>query len=1047
MNTLNRRLAAISVCLLGIAVPPAWAANFVVTTNADSGTGSLRWALQQAALTPLSMDTITFNLPANELTISPLTSLPNVFYTNLDARTQPGYAGAPIVRIDGSSNTSVTSQHGFGLGNNGLVAGFSIVNFRDYGILSIASAATPAVTMANYIGVQPDGVTAGPNGVGIWVNNTASIIGGVGAGLGNVISGNTNAGIDLWTSATDNHISNNYIGTTADGLAALPNGTHGVHVRGTANLIGDVNADERNIISGNTESGVYIENANNAVLGNWIGLNVAGNALPNKHGVLTYGNGTRIGDGVQPGGGNVISGNTLHGVYARFVDGVFVEANRIGTDPTGLLDRGNGGQGVYIDASTNASIGGASASFRNVICGNGSGVYIGGVPPHASVATANVERNYIGLGIDGTTAIGNDNGILTYAGEIAIANNVVSASTSRGIYLRGGDLVIEDNLIGTNAAGTSARANGTGIDAGDATKMHLERNIIAGNGSGMSISGALVEATIVDNRFGVTAADAKLANTGSNIRVVTAKPGLVIGAPGKGNRIGASLRGIYLDPTSEGVIIQSNYIGWIPGTPGKDIGHTETAILGAGSNHQIGGSAPSERNVISKNTSTGIHLGGSGHRIQGNLIGSDPSGTPAIGNRNGVVLDDAFNVLLGGTGNEANYIRNNQDAGVRVRGQGVAMLSNRIYGNGQIPIDLIGVAGPEANDSGDLDPGTNGLQNHPIIESASISGANTLIQGRLEARPNANYTVQFFSAAACHSSGLGDAQGLIGTTNVLTNGLGAADIFYTGPTSTGAVSATATDALGNTSEIGNCVTIGAVSAGQFRFTQSIFWGYEINGVLNYQVTRSGGSFGATSVTISTQNQSAIAGSDYTAVTQTIQFAPGETLKSGSIPLADDGVIEGYETFLVNLSNPTGGATLGASTQATAYIVSNDSGTIRVSSSDITISEPASGQAMAVFTVTMDAHVGERTVSFTTESGSATTDVDFIATSGELVFAEGETSKTISVPVKADAVIENPEYFLLRLSETETDVGLVDTVYYANIENTGGAPTLFNDSFE
>ena len=119
----------------------------------------------------------------------------------------------------------------------------------------------------------------------------------------------------------------------------------------------------------------------------------------------------------------------------------------------------------------------------------------------------------------------------------------------------------------------------------------------------------------------------------------------------------------------------------------------------------------------------------------------------------------------------------------------------------------------------------------------------------------------------------------------------------------------------------------------------------------------------------------------------------------------------------------------------------------MSSSDITISEPASGQAMAVFTVTMDAHVGERTVSFTTESGSATTDVDFIATSGELVFAEGETSKTISVPVKADAVIENPEYFLLRLSETETDVGLVDTVYYANIENTGGAPTLFNDSFE
>ena len=80
MSPFIRTIAfTITAGLLGAASQPAHAANFVVTTNADSGVGSLRWALQQAALTPLSMDTITFNLPANALTISPLTTLPKFF--------------------------------------------------------------------------------------------------------------------------------------------------------------------------------------------------------------------------------------------------------------------------------------------------------------------------------------------------------------------------------------------------------------------------------------------------------------------------------------------------------------------------------------------------------------------------------------------------------------------------------------------------------------------------------------------------------------------------------------------------------------------------------------------------------------------------------------------------------------------------------------------------------------------------------------------------------------------------------------------------------
>lgn len=995
MNLLSFTVKS-AIGLLAVALQPALAATFVVTTNADSGDGSLRWALTQAAATPLTSDNISFNLPAGQLTISPLTNLPNVFYAIVDARTQPGYAGTPIVRLDGSSNTSTPSQRGFNIGNNGLVAGFSIVNFRDYGIVSIGSATGIAATVGCYVGLQPDGFTAGPNGIGIWVNGLQSIIGGVGPTFRNVISGNTNAGIDIWTSASDIQVSNNYIGTTANGLAALPNGTHGVHVRGTANLIGDVNVDERNIISGNTAAGVYIEGANNSVLGNWIGLNAAGNALPNEFGVLTYGNGTHIGDGVQPAGGNVISGNTNTGVFARFLDGLLIEANRIGTDPTGLLARGNTSAGIYIDTSTNVSIGGAAASYRNIIGGNGTGMRFSGVNPDQSVSTATVQGNYIGVGVDGVTAVGNDTGGYVVAGDITFTSNAIAGNVSGGLVFYG-DL-----------------ANGP----------------------------------VLDNRIGVSPSDAKLSNGGYNIRVISAKPGLTIGAPGAGNRLGATLRGIYLDDTSNGVIIQSNYIGWIPAPTSRDIGHSQTAIFGGGRNHQIGGNTASKANVISKNGATAINLGGSGHRIQGNFVGTDAAGTAGLGNRDGIDLADASTVLVGGLNSgEGNVIRNNSDSGVRIRGQSVSVLSNRIYGNALMEIDLIGLPdGPDPNDSDDRDAGSNGLQNYPVIESASISGANTLVQARLRSLPNQSYKVQFYSAPACHGSGLGEGTTLLGTVDALTDATGTADIFYTGPSTTGTVTATATDAAGSTSEFGNCLVIGALTTGQFRLSNALYYGYENTGEIVVQVTRSVGAFGPASVTLGTQNNTAIAGLDYTAITTTLAFAAGEVTKVVRIPLLMDSVTEGNEVFLVMLSSPTAGATLGLA-QATATIVNSDPAAILVTSSDIGVSEPVSGQAMATFTITMSPHTAERTISFLTQDLSATAGTDYVATSGNLVFAAGETSKTVNVPINADALSEQAEHFRLRLGTSEPDVGLAGTYYYATIDNTGGVAILFEDGFD
>ena len=154
-----------------------------------------------------------------------------------------------------------------------------------------------------------------------------------------------------------------------------------------------------------------------------------------------------------------------------------------------------------------------------------------------------------------------------------------------------------------------------------------------------------------------------------------------------------------------------------------------------------------------------------------------------------------------------------------------------------------------------------------------------------------------------------------------------------------------------------------------------------------------------------------------------------------------------DVTMVLLSNATGGASVSPVDITLANILQLDPNVLRVEGADIGISEPVSGEVMAVFTVTMDDHDGDRTLSYTTEDGSALAGSDYTATSGSLVFATGETTKTVSIPVKADGILENPETFSLVLTETEADLHFNVMRLYATIENAGGVPILFKDSFE
>ena len=225
----------------------------------------------------------------------------------VDATTQPGYAGKPVIELDGSLAANINGLTIFAGGST--VRGFAMNRFTGTpnGFI-VLSGGGGNVIQGNYLGTNLAGTAGfplasqGSYGVIIF-GSSNNVIGTDGDGSndaaeGNVISGTNTAGILIESGSpslpsNNNVIAGNLIGTSADGNAALANGRMGVFLlSGTGNRIG-TNSDgvsdaaERNLISGNLEGGVYLGGDANIVAGNLLGTNLAGAAaLPNRSGVI-----------------------------------------------------------------------------------------------------------------------------------------------------------------------------------------------------------------------------------------------------------------------------------------------------------------------------------------------------------------------------------------------------------------------------------------------------------------------------------------------------------------------------------------------------------------------------------------------------------------------------------------------------------------------------------------------------------------------------------------------------------------------------------------
>jgi hypothetical protein len=199
--------------------------------------------------------------------------------------------------------------------------------------------------------------------------------------------------------------------------------------------------------------------------------------------------------------------------------------------------------------------------------------------------------------------------------------------------------------------------------------------------------------------------------------------------------------------------------------------------------------------------------------VQGNHIGTDPTGTIALGNNDRAIHVGGGNNVIGGVnpgeGNVIAYTTNVGGTGDGVYlpfSEGNVIRGNSIFGNAGLGIDVMPAGSPEGvtpNDPGDVDTGGNDMQNFPLFTSIT-TGATTHVQGVLHSKASTVYDLDFY-ANACSNFPREFLEGVtwIGTTQVTSDGNGDASFDAILPVATAAgtrITATATDSLGNTSE-------------------------------------------------------------------------------------------------------------------------------------------------------------------------------------------------------------------------------------------------------
>jgi CSLREA domain-containing protein len=762
-----------SVCFVALTTSDP----FQVTNTNDSGDGSLRQAILNA-IASLAPDAITFAIPgAGPHTIALASELPSITDpVSIDGTTQPGYAGTPVIELNGTGagagasgltlDTGSDSSTIRGLAINRFVA--SAISGGGHGLAVTSDANTIS---GNFIGTNPAGtVDLGNQGSGIFVwLSTGNTIGGSTAAARNLISGNSGAGVSasqggiVVQNSDDTVILGNFIGTDVTGALPIANDHNGVYTQlgSSGTIIGGPTTSHRNVISGNSAAGVRLSSFPSVVQGNYIGTAASGLSQ------VANGAGIRIeGSADNEIRANLVSGNSGNGIEVVNLnqDGNWIFDNVVGADATGESPLPNNFHGIFLSGSDFTIVGdngtlpeGVPTGGPNTIAFNGGdGVFVesGG----GNRIVANSIHDNAELGIDLLEGANNDEGApsidnLDYDGASALnilatfdaplagtyridyyANDPCDASGSgEGQRHLAHDLTtatapgptsFDSNLTATLAEGEviTATITGPGVDGNPAVPV---------NTSEFSLCASLgPPSTVVTNANDSGAGSLRQAILNSN-----ANPGPdtitfdVLPAGAHTITLASALppvtETLTIDGTSQDGFLATPLIG-LDGVTGTFNGLelNATTIV---------------RSLALFRFQNGIAITGSSTRIVGSYIGLDTAGT-VRGNTNiGVLVGaGAFNEIGGAADIERNVISGNGGNGVVV---GSATQTS-------IRKNYIGTTGDGTADAGN---GINGILLNP--GSALTSIVENVVSG------NANDGVFVHTAANLLANRIGLAAG------------------------------------------------------------------------------------------------------------------------------------------------------------------------------------------------------------------------------------------------------------------------------------------------
>jgi hypothetical protein len=1017
MKIIRRNLLGL---LLAASTPYCLAATFTVTNTNDNGTGSLRWAIEQANAAA-GADLIHFNIGGTGVrTISPTSPLPALSSTiTIDGTTQPGYASSPLIQINGTN----AGAGSFGLvvsAANVQIHALTINRFSGGGIR--IDSGNNAVISASWIGLAQGGATAQANGAGIRIDGGSGHV----IGPSNAISGNTNHGIRINVGASSVTVRGNRIGTNPGGSAAIGNGFSGISVAGASGvLIGGTSAADQNTISGNTNHGVVLNGGSgNRLERNFIGTNAAGSAaLPNaEQGVHVLGGSDHAIGGSVAGTFNVISGNTGDGI--RIEGGALrtlVQRNVIGTTVAGSAALGNGLTGVRNEAATFTRIGtGTSvADGGNLIAGN-----LGyGIDLLAGSDDAIVQANRIGTDVNGGVAIPNSSGDWGTGVQVQLSHRVRIGVAGAGNLISGHGvglsawgttgLRVEANRVGTNIDGSAAIRNSTfGINVSGSEGAACSDVVIGGS---FGSTGNLVAGNGFDSATTLSGAGINIFNcSGVSIR---------------GNRIGTDAEGATAIRNNRGVVISdSNFT-----LGGAD--HTSWTCDG-------------DCNLISGNGPAGVQIDASTGSLLGNFIGVRLDGSAALPNVDGIRERRSTLTIGGSSAGAGNLISGNTLNGISSSNftsgnSTITVLGNRIgsnrTGTGKIPNSEHGInasasgsssalmlVGSSDHDAGVCNRACNlivGNGNHGIYISQDVRRAHR-VQGNFIGR-NISGACLGNTGDGIHIRGSASSASIGGANAAEGNSIGCNRNGIVLQGSDNDTTLIRNNSIHAHSELG--IDLRDNSGGSVGVTPNDPGDGDngANGLQNFPQILSATTNGSTlTVQIELSSRSGR--------TYTVEFfrSPqchaggfGEGLTPiGTVAMTTDN--SGFASLQHTFSVPV---TVGEGIAATASGNSWTSefsacvqatpppqpGAIRFALASASVAEGLGGSLE--IEVTRSGTAGGVTVNYASINGTATAPADFAAASGTLSFAAGETSKRFTVEIVNDGLHEIDETFSLALS--------------------------------